>query len=183
MSSHEDKKDWRARVRAEMEMKICVWPRSPSPPKQKSKPVAKVVAARSESPERRSSSKSKKSEKSSKRDKSEKKKSHKSDRSERSERAERSEISNHSNKIEKMVHFDEEVEIEKERTAVIEETKNNAELEMQRALKESLGLNEYERAEMERFRRDVQGKKSGELSLRCLMGVNVDVWCLGFIRP
>ena len=157
MSSHEDKKDWRARVRAEMEMKICVWPRSPSPPKQKSKPVAKVVAARSESPERRSSSKSKKSEKSSKRDKSEKKKSHKSDRSERAERAERSEISNHSNKIEKMVHFDEEVEIEKERTAVIQET-NHAELEMQRALKESLGLNEYERAEMESFRRDVQGK-------------------------
>ena len=151
MLPDEGKKDWRARIRAEMEMRICVWPRSPSPPKQRSKATAKSSSPRKESaPEKHSSMKSKKSEKSSKKDKSEKKKSDRSDKSERSDPSAASDL--------RAVHFDPEDESKTMRNKVIEvvETKD-VELDIQKALHTAMGLNDYERAEIEGFRRDVQG--------------------------
>ena len=150
MLPDEGKKDWRARIRAEMEMRICVWPRSPSPPKQRSKAAAKPLPPKKESaPEKHSSTKSKKSEKSSKKDKSDRKKSERPDKSERSDPSTASDL--------RAVHFDPEDELRAMRNKVeIVDTKD-VELEMQKALHTAMGLNDYERAEIEGFRRDVQG--------------------------
>ena len=152
MLPDEGKKDWRARVRAEMDMRICIWSRSPSPPKQRSKALAKPLPVKKESiPEKHSSMKSKKSEKSSKKDKSDRKKSDRSNKSEGSDPSASAES--------RSVHFDPEEEMRAMRNPVIEvpET-NDTEQEMQKALHSAMGLNEYERAEVEGFRRDVQGE-------------------------
>lgn len=150
MLPDEGKKDWRARVRAEMEMRICIWPRSPSPPKLKSRTVAKAVPLKKESiPEKSSSSKSKKSDKSRKSDKSDSKKS---------ERSERSSIKASGNNEESSNHLDHNETLVKEITASSSMQHGDSELEMQRALHDAMGLNEYEKAEVERFRKDVQGE-------------------------
>ena len=160
MLPNEGKKEWRARVRSEMEMRICVWPRSPSPPKQKNKPVAKVVPVKKEKEnlvQKHSSSKSKKSDKSEKSSKKDKSGRTKSDRPEKPERSDDQNNSDNSdngdnNSKDRSVHFD-----PKEESRADMVVAEDAKYEMQKALQSALGLNEYERAETEGFRRDVQG--------------------------
>ena len=86
---------------------------------------------------------------SSKKDKSDRKKSERPDKSERSDPSTASDL--------RAVHFDPEDELRAMRNKVeIADTKD-VELEMQKALHTAMGLNDYERAEIEGFRRDVQG--------------------------
>jgi hypothetical protein len=152
MLPDEGKKDWRARVRAEMEMRICIWPRSPSPPKLKSKTVAKPIPLKKESiPEKSSSSKSKKSDKSRKSDKTDSKKSERSERSS-------TKASENNEEISKAVHLDRKEILEKEITASSSMQNGDSELGMQRALHDAMGLNAYEKAEVESFRKEVQGE-------------------------
>lgn len=144
MLPDEGKKDWRARVRSEMEMRISIWPRSPSPPKLKSKTVVKPIVTKKEIiPERSHSSKSKKSDKSSRKaDKHESRKNKKS------------------NSPSKAIHEPHDSDTSDQNNAEIHgvsASNEHPEPTIKRAYHEALGLNEYERAEMEGFRRDVQG--------------------------
>lgn len=143
MLPDEGKKDWRARVRSEMEMRISVWPRSPSPPKLKSKTVTKPAVTKKEIiPERSHSSKSKKSDKSSRKaDKHESRKNKKSN--------------SPAKEIDEPIHSDTIGQNDDELHSV--PSNDHSEPTIKRAYHEALGLNEYERAEMEGFRRDVQG--------------------------
>jgi hypothetical protein len=152
MLPDEGKKDWRARVRAEMEMRICIWPRSPSPPKLKSKTVARVVTSKKESmPEKSSSSKSRKSDKPRKSEKADSKKFEKSERSSIKSSGNNEVLSN-------AVHLDRKQTLETEVTASSSMQNGDSELEMQRALQNAMGLNSYEKAEVESFRKEVQGE-------------------------
>lgn len=150
MLPDEGKKDWRARVRSEMEMRISIWPRSPSPPKLKSKsvPAKKEVVL-----EKSSSSKSKKSDKSRKSDRSDTKKSEKSERSS-------VKSSGGNQDLPSSVNNDHRENSEKNRAASSSMQNGDSELEMQTALHDAMGLNAYEKAEVERFRKDVQGEST-----------------------
>lgn len=152
MLPDEGKKDWRARVRAEMEMRICIWPRSPSPPKLKTRTVAKAVPLKKESTsEKSSSSKPRKSEKSRKSDKTDTKKSEKSERSSVKSSGSTAELSG-------TAHFDHEESVEKETRNSSSMQNGASELEMQSYLHDAMGLNAYEKAEVESFRKDIQGE-------------------------
>lgn len=152
MLPDEGKKDWRARVRAEMEMRICIWPRSPSPPKLKTRTVAKVVPLKKEhTSEKSSSSKPRKSEKSRKSDKSDNKKSEKFERSSM-------ESSGSNAVLSSTAHFDHEETVVKETRDSSSMQNGASELEMQSYLHDAMGLNAYEKAEVESFRKDVQGE-------------------------
>ena len=149
-----NRKESRARERIEMDMRVLVWPRSPSPPKLKSKPVTKTQTVIKTQPLRTEKtrdsspiSKPKKSQKSHRKsDKSEKKKSERNSRSDRSperritDHSERPSISDRNDPSDEM------------------EDKIDSGSNIQKAIHAALGLSEYERAEMEGFRRDVQGQ-------------------------
>lgn len=157
----EDRKESRARERIEMDMRVVVWPRSPSPPKLKSKPIAKPQVIAKTQPSRNEKtrddsplSKSKKSQKSHRKsDKSDKKKS---DKNSRSDRSPERRSSDHSERPSRSNRDSDAVEMG-ERTMLSQVSGVNSESSIQKSLHAALGLNEYERAEMEGFRRDVQG--------------------------
>lgn len=157
----ENRKETRARERIEMDMRVVVWPRSPSPPKLKSKPIAKPQVVAKTQPSRNEKtrddspvSKSKKSQKSHRKsDKSDKKKS---DRNSRSDRSPERRSSDHSEKPSRSNRDSDAVEIDG-RIMPSQVSGVNSESNIQKSLHAALGLNEYERAEMEGFRRDVQG--------------------------
>ena len=157
----ENRKETRARERIEMDMRVVVWPRSPSPPKLKSKPIAKPQVVAKMQPSRNEKtrddspvSKSKKSQKSHRKsDKSDKKKS---DRNSRSDRSPERRSSDHSEKPFRSNRDSDAVEMDG-RIMPSQVSGVDSESNIQKSLHAALGLNEYERAEMEGFRRDVQG--------------------------
>mmetsp|Transcript_26197 Transcript_26197/g.25036 ORF Transcript_26197/g.25036 Transcript_26197/m.25036 type:complete len:464 (+) Transcript_26197:123-1514(+) len=205
----EGHKEWRARVRQEMEMRISIWNRSPSPPKQKSKVAAKVVTEKKEiipmsvktksketktskkrknsttsdsssssdsesSSDSSSSSSSSESESDSSSSEDRKKKKSKSKRAKDKKASEKKKEEKRKKKhgkksdvkSDKPSAVDNRVEkqgeiskMEKDKAYIdnmnIEEAQKM--LETQNALHGALGLDRYEKEEMERFRRDVQG--------------------------
>ena len=166
----ENRKENRARERIEMEMRVLVWPRSPSPPKLKSKPIAKTVTVVKTQPLRNEktrddSPKSKKSQKSHRKsDKSDKKKSERNGRSDRSPERRNND---HSERPSRSNRDDQAVEME-EKIMPSQASGMNSASDIQKSLHAALGLNEYERAEMERFRRDVQGQSISEIADRII---------------
>lgn len=168
----ENRKETRARERIEMDMRVVVWPRSPSPPKLKSKPIAKPQVVAKMQPSRNEKtrddspvSKSKKSQKSHRKsDKSDKKKSERNGRSDRSPERRNND---HSERPSRSNRDDQAVEME-EKIMPSQASGMNSASDIQKSLHAALGLNEYERAEMERFRRDVQGQSISEIADRII---------------